>query len=176
MVWSWPGRIAEGRVVSRVTSLLDVGPTLLDLAGADPLPGVSGRNLTGFLRGSGEVADWPDEAFSEVVSEGVERPGRMVRQGPWKLNFYHGYDAPQIFNLEEDPEEFEDRAGDPACAAVRERLLARVRAGWDGDRIEAELKRRAEGRALIRRWAGRVPHDLSDFWQAPPGCNVFPEE
>ncbi len=100
----------------------------------------------------------------------------MVRQGAWKLNFYHGYDAPQLFNVAEDPEEFEDRAGDPGCAEVRERLLARVRAGWDGDWIEAELKRRSEGRALVRRWAGRVAHDLSDFWQAPSGCNVFPEE
>ncbi len=176
MVWSWPGQFGEGRVIPRVTSLLDVGPTLLEVAGTDPLPGISGRSLTGFLRGSGTVADWPDEAFSENVSEGAERPGRMVRQGPWKLNFYHGYDAPQLFHIEDDPQEFEDRAGDPACQAVRERLLARVCAGWDGDRIEAELKRRAEGRALIRRWAGRVAHDLSDFWQAPPGCNLFPEK
>ena len=23
---------------------------------------------------------------------------------------------------------------------------------------------------------GQVEHDLDDFWRAPPGCNVFPEE
>ena len=176
MLWSWPGRFPEGRVIPRVTSLLDVGPTLLDLAGADLLPGASGRSLAGFLSGSGEVEDWPDEATSENVLWGGEPAGRMIRQGPWKLNHYHGYDAPQLFNVAEDPEEFEDRAEDPACAAVRERLLARAREGWDGDRIEAELKRRADGRAVVRRWAGKVAHDLSDFWQAPPGCNVFPEE
>ncbi len=69
MIWSWPGRFGEGRV-PRVTSLLDVGPTLLDLAGADPLPGVSGRSLAGFLRGSGEVA-------------GRTRRSRRMSPGGW---------------------------------------------------------------------------------------------
>ena len=100
----------------------------------------------------------------------------MVRQGPWKLSSYHGYDEPQLFNLAEDPGEFQDRAGDPDCAEVREALLARVREGWDGGAIGPELQRRAEGRRVLRRWAGAVEHDLADFWRAPAGCNVFPEE
>ena len=53
----------------------------------------------------------------------------MIRQGPWKLNFYQGYDEPQLFNLEEDPDEFEGRAGDLVCDEVKAKLLERVRAG-----------------------------------------------
>ena len=100
----------------------------------------------------------------------------MVRQGPWKLNYYHGYDEPQLFNLDEDPLEFDDRARDPVCAEVREALLARVRDGWNGGTIRPRLQRRTEGRRVLREWAGAVEHDLADFWRAPPGCNVFPEE
>ena len=55
MIWSWPGRFRAGTVVDRVTSLLDVGPTLLDLAGAPPMKNVSGRSLSGFLLGGGDV-------------------------------------------------------------------------------------------------------------------------
>jgi len=177
MIWSWPGRLREGARVGAVTSLLDVGPTLLEMAGAELLPQVAGRSLVGFL-GEGETpAGWPDCALAEnVVTSGRERPGRMVRQGKWKLNLYHGYDQPQLFDLEGDPEEFRDRAGDPACAGIREELLARVREGWDGDAVEGTLARRDETRPLLRQWARQVPHDLTDFWRAPEGCNVFPEE
>ena len=173
MIWSGPGQAAEGRRVSAVTSLLDIGATATDLAGGEPLPDASGRSLRGFLE-DGRATDWPDVAFSENVSA-REAPGRMIRQGDWKLNLYHGYDAPQLYNLAEDPEELEDRADDPGCADVKAELMARVREGWDGEAVQDRLSSRAEGREVIRQWAGTVAHDLSDFWQAPAGCNTFPE-
>jgi len=176
MIWSWPGRLAAGKRVSAVTSLLDVGPTLLDLAAADPLSRIAGRSLRSFLEDGAPPADWPDLTLAENYSGGQERPGRMIRQGPWKLNHYHGHDRPQLFNLEEDPDEFHDRAADPACADIKEQLMERVLQGWNGDAIEATLERRTEARNLLREWGRTVPHDLSDFWQAPPGCNIFPEE
>ena len=176
MIWSWPGHLQEGRRVPAVTSLLDIGPTLLDLAGTDPLPQVAGRSLTGFLQNATPPADWPDVAFAENYNGGQERPGRMIRRGPWKLNHYHGFDRPQLFNLEEDPDEFHDRAADPSCAEVRNQLQELLLNGWDGDEIEAVLQRRSETRPLLRQWASAVPHDLSDFWRAPPDCNLFPEE
>ncbi|MDP6775629.1 MAG: sulfatase-like hydrolase/transferase [Candidatus Latescibacteria bacterium] len=177
MIWSWPGHLAEGRRVPQVTSLLDVGSTLLDLAGAAPLLGTRGRSLGAFLTGSGDAPrDWPDDALSENYSGRGEPPARMVREGPWKLNHYHGYDAPQLFNIEEDPEEFHDRAGDPACADVQARLLARAREEWDGGAIADHVASRADDREALRAWASTVEHDLSDFWQAPEGCNLFPED
>jgi len=51
--------------VGRVTSLLDIGPTLLDLAGAPPMKNVSGRSLSGFLSEGGDVKGWPDDALAE---------------------------------------------------------------------------------------------------------------
>jgi choline-sulfatase len=174
-IWSWPGRVREGARVGAVNSLLDIGPTLLDLAGAEPLPKVAGRSLRRFLE-DGLVPDWPDCALAENVNGGRERPARMLRQGKWKLNWYHGFNRPQLFDLETDPKELEDRADDPTCVAVRKELLNRALEGWDGDLIEARLRQQAATRPLLRQWGERVPHDLSNFWRAPLGCNVFPEE
>ncbi|MDA0745258.1 MAG: sulfatase-like hydrolase/transferase [bacterium] len=176
MIWSQPGRFAQRRRISQATSLLDVGPTLIDLAGGEQLPGAAGRSLRGFLEGSGKVADWTDEVISEGYNGSDEPPGRMIRSGPWKLNHYYGYEEPQLFNIKEDPEEFNDRAGDPACADVKAELLARVLEGWDGASIEPRIQRKVAGRQVVRKWAGIVEHDLDGFWQAPPGSNVFPEE
>lgn len=173
MIWSWPGHIAQGHRVSRVTSLLDVGATLIDFAGGEQLPGTSGRSLVHFLSGQDD-GSWPNEALSENYSAG-EPPGRMIRQGPWKLNYYHGYDAPQLFNLTDDPGELNDLGEDDSVREIRDRLMSRVLQGWSGEDVMARLKARAEGQGVIRKWAGTVPHDLSDFWRAPEGCNIFPE-
>ncbi len=175
MIASFPGRFEAGRRVDAVTSLLDVGPTLIDLAGGDPLPEVAGRSLRCFLEGDGRAPGWSNEVFSENYGGADEPPGRMVRQGPWKLNHYHGFDEPQLFNLDDDPDEFRDLAGDPGCADVKGALLERVLEGWRGGAIGPKLQRRAGGRRVLRRWAGAVEHDLTDYWKAPPGCNVFPE-
>ena len=175
MIWSWPEQFGAGQRVDSVTSLLDVGPTLLDVAGADPLPQAAGRSLAGFLRDPASVSAWPDEALAEIVNGGEERPARMIRRGAWKLNHYHGYEQPQLFNIEEDPQELCDRAQDSSCAAIKNELLEQVLAGWDADAIGAELESRRKGQQLLRQWAGVVEHDLSDFWRAPPGSNVFPE-
>jgi choline-sulfatase len=174
MIWSWPGHFAQGRVIDRVTSLLDVGPTLLDLLDASPLPGAAGRSLAGFLSGPGLIPDWPDEAFSEYCGLLGDRPGRMLRSGPYKLNHYHGYAQPQLFNLGQDPDELHDLRDDPAHAEVLRQFHRRVLDGWDGDRIERAMAdldaRRREAHARAERF--RTPEQ--DFWDMPPDCNVFP--
>jgi choline-sulfatase len=173
MIWSFPGRFTEGRIVDQVTSLLDVGPTLMSLAGADCPDHLAGRSLLGFLEDTGKVPDWSNEAFSENEGRLGDRPSRMIRQGPWKLNHYHGYEQPQLFNLLEDPGEFNDLRDDPNCADVLSRLHRRVQEGWDGERIATAAAdidtRRKEQYATAEPF--RTP--VKDSWEMPPGCNLF---
>ena len=176
LIVSWPGRFAAGRAVAAVTSLVDVAPTLTELTGAPPLPAATGRSLVPWLTaGAGGPPDWPEEAFAEVVP-GLGSPlARMVRRGRWKLILHEGYAAPQLFDLRRDPDELIDRGSDPACAAVREELLALARRDWSGARIEAELRRRGAGQAVLAAWyrAQRPPDP--DYWSIDPQYNRFPE-
>ncbi len=174
MIWSWPGRFHAGNTVNRVTSLLDVGPTLLDLAGATPMKNVSGRSLRGFLSGDGNVPGWPDDAFTECCGSPAGYPGRMLREGPWKIIRYHGYDEPQLFNLAEDPGEMADRRNDPACAAVRERLLKRVSEGWDGARVVNAVAQTKERRKAAFEKARAHATSTPDYWDMPQDANLFP--
>ncbi len=182
LIMSWPGRFSRSKRVGEVVSLVDVGPTLLDIAGGEPLPEVSGRSLAGFLRGSGGVPDWPDVAFSEYCGLENDGPAFMVRRGPWKLNYYHGYDVPQLFNLDADPGEWQDRAADPACANVRNELMGIVRRAWSGDVVEQAMRRKALAVKMFARWRDAIPPEARsrssapDQWKAPPGSNVFPEK
>lgn len=182
LIISWPGNFAGGKRIDEITSLLDIGPTLLDLVGAEPLPLAAGVSMAGFLTDPNSVTDWPNQVFAEYCGLLNDRPAFMVRKGPWKLNYYHGYDRPQIFNLQEDPEEITDRGSDPNYSGVREELMGIVRNHWSGDEVERAMNRKARQREILQKWRanipqGRHPKDTTqERWKAPPDCNVFPEK
>jgi choline-sulfatase len=184
LIWALPDRLlgegggAKGRTVSTLASVMDIGPTLIDLAGAPPLPHAAGRSLLPWLRGE-SASGWVDEVYAEMNGAFDVPPIRMVRQGPWKLVHFHGYETPQLFNVEEDPHELRDRGADPdpTVQRVRQELHARARAGWDPDALEATLARRAEDRAVITAWARtQRPHDPAHWTiDDPSAYNVFPD-
>ncbi|MCB2000700.1 MAG: phosphonate monoester hydrolase, partial [Rhodoferax sp.] len=51
--------------------------------------------------------------------------GFMVRDARYKFIAWDGY-ADQLFDLRDDPSEFDDRGTDPALAGVRERMRDRL--------------------------------------------------
>ena len=178
LIFSSPGQIAEGRTISNVTSLLDIGPTLVDLAGGEPMSCVRGRSLKDFLVGDGNVPTWNNTAFAELGGLQGDAPARMIRRGEWKLNYYHGYDRPQLFNLETDPGEWNDLAADSAYATIRDELLAEVRAGWSGETVLNTLETTQNDYQVLESFGrnSRVSTEVvSERWTAPDGCNVFPE-
>jgi choline-sulfatase len=179
LIFSWPGHLAEGRTVIDVTSLLDIGPTLVELAGGASMPWVSGRSLMGFLTGDGKVSDWHNTAFAELGGLRGDVPGRMIRRGPWKLSYYYGYDRPQLFNLESDPEEWNDLGDDASYAHIRDELLADVREGWSGGEVLRGIEIAQRDRHVLGEFqknARMSADDPPDRWTAPDGCNIFPEE
>lgn len=177
MIAVGPGRAAEGRTTDRIVNLTDIGTTLLELGEAEPAPFTRGRSLLGLLDPDGEgVMDGPDETFCENGTGRGDRVSRMIRSGPWKLNHYHGYDTPQLFNIEDDPGELRDLAGDPAHCAVRDELLQKVLRNWDGDAIEKELERGVQDYGVISRWGRTVRPSTPDHWKPPKGVDVFPDE
>ena len=172
---NWPGRLDAGRVVTPNVSLIDIGPTLLGMAGAPPLPGVSGRDLAPLLRGQAD--GWDDTVFAEYANlagaTSAVAPRRMVKSGPWKYNYYHGY-RPELYNLADDPQEMHDRWDDPTCADVRARLHARLRAGWDPEVVEQHLQRCAERRRLIAAWVRAAkPPEPDPLWFDTPPVNEW---
>lgn len=153
---SMPGLVNGGIASDIVCNLYDIGPTLIDFAGADPLPDTIGRSFKHALTG-GTVPDWSNETYSEHLDGGdVTMPSRMVRRGPWKYAIYHGT-APTLFNLDTDPEELVNLAGDPAFRAIEAELAERVSEGWDPDYILAENTQSQRNVRALTKW-GRAVH------------------
>ena len=156
-----PG-VAGGRQLGEVVSLVDVVATVLDLAAysADERRRwrMDGDSLAPLLRG--EAVRWKDEAFAEYTAHGTDRPRAMVRSGRWKLCYNHG--APpefELYDLEADPGEFVNRAGQSGCQQVQASLLDRILAEWgDPDTLDATIRQSQRERNLIR--AAQGPDEL----------------
>ncbi len=107
MIFAGDG-VLQGRRISGPTSLMDIGPTLCDLAGTQhKLPGTDGASIADCLRGG------PDDVDRMVVSEvggdmtfGSFGYGKMCRYLDYKLIHYEGFDYfDEMYDLSEDPHE-----------------------------------------------------------------------
>jgi len=143
---SLPARFKPARVRAHV-SLVDLLPTFLDVATASkpftPVDPIDGQSLVPLLAGTDAGAD--RSVISEYSSEGVCAASRMVREGQWKYIFTHGL-APMLFDLQTDPDELVDLAGQTQVAAVQARLHERLVRDWEPaqvhERILASQRRR----------------------------------
>jgi len=102
IVW-WPGKISENRIENQTGHVVDVLPTLLELAGR-PLPedaGIDGLSLVPLFEGRKR------EEHNYLVS-GLDK-FRMYREGPWKLVRVNG-EKWQLYHMKDDPTEIHNLA------------------------------------------------------------------
>jgi choline-sulfatase len=76
----------------------------------------------------------------------------MIRHGRYKYCHYVAY-APQLFDLESDPEELTDLAADPRYAHVVRECEQVLRAALDPEAVDARAKQRQA--ELLARHGGR---------------------
>ena len=126
-------------------SNLDILPTLAELGGIDMeaiMPWTDGQSLVPLLQGKGRT----EPVLMEYAAEGSIAPMVAIREGRYK--FVHcEIDPPQLFDLESDPAELTNLAGDPAQADRVAEFMAKVRARWDMERFDADVRE-----SQARRW------------------------
>jgi arylsulfatase A-like enzyme len=116
LLFAGPG-IPREKQTDAFCYLLDLFPTLGDLAGVKGPQGSEGVSLAPVLTGKqARVRDSIFTAYRHIQ--------RAVRDDRWKLLVYPQVNKVQLFDLQNDPGERNDLAADPAHAAEVNRLLA----------------------------------------------------
>ncbi len=166
--------VPKGRTSRTPVSLIDLYPTSLDCAGLlvpDEEKRLHGASL---FRIASEPDDSEREIFSEFHALGAKTGLFMMRRGPYKYIHYVGYD-PELFDLEDDPDERCDLSRSPAHQSVLAELKARLLLVVDPD--EADRRAKEEQAALIERHGGRdaVISIGINFASAPPGEKEYGE-
>ncbi|MGH2355275.1 MAG: sulfatase-like hydrolase/transferase [Chloroflexota bacterium] len=148
LLMRFPGDRWAGTVVREPVSLIDLLPTLEDLAGVpaeDRLP-ADGASLMGLIDGSDTA---PRTVFAEMHVEDTPVLCFMARRGRYKYIYAHGVDA-QLFDLETDPGEWRNLVGNPQYAEVEGELRAAILDRFSLDAIEADVRRSLRARRLLR--------------------------
>ena len=113
--------------------LIDLAPTLCDLAGVPAPAGFEGRSLAPLVTGdAATVAAFPERPAFTEVARGVR--GASVRSGRWRFTLWNGGAAGrQLYDYETDPEELENLAERPEHADTVRRLDALLREKFGAD-------------------------------------------
>lgn len=123
IVWS-PRRFDGGRTVDGLCQLMDLGPTILELAGVQPPESFEAESLLPALEG--EEWNGREYVFSEHARDpiltGTEFMS-MVRNKEWKLVHFLDEPGGQLFNLAEDPEEVNNLWNEAEHETVKRELL-----------------------------------------------------
>ncbi|MGV0958994.1 MAG: sulfatase-like hydrolase/transferase [Limnohabitans sp.] len=149
MLMAGPG-IQPG-VCDTPVDLLDLFPTILQCAGLDPAPEMTDRPGQSLRDIAASPTDDNRIILSEYHAAGSNSAAFMLRQGRWKYHHYVGH-APELFDLQSDPEELVNRATDPACQPVLANMEAALRRICDPQAMDALAKQ--DQRALIERLGG----------------------
>ncbi|MEX2541697.1 MAG: sulfatase-like hydrolase/transferase [Trueperaceae bacterium] len=127
IVWS-PGRIPAGEVFDQLFQWMDLGPTILQLAGIDPPSHMEARSLMPVL--TGISSEGRDYVFAEQGRDFILNETSfmtMVRSVEWKLVHFHQEAFGQLFDLTDDPEETRNLWDDPASGHIKQELLSVLR-------------------------------------------------
>jgi len=134
-----PGRIPAGATCEAFASNeLDIARTLLEAAGAEVPESFVGEDLIGMANGA-----TPREVITSQYfgTESGAYSMRMIRDDRYKFVYHPVGDMHELYDLQEDPGELNNRIDDPDLIDVQRCLKARL---WD------EMK--AQGDRLASRW------------------------
>ena len=110
LVVAGPG-IGAGERIEAPVGLLDLAPTLLDLAGFDP-PGMPTMDARSFARRPGDGGPGGGEAYAVMVRDrSVPRSGSAMVAGRYKLIDVDGR-KPELYDLAADPSEAKNLASE----------------------------------------------------------------
>ncbi len=141
MIIAAPGK-AAGQSCVRTVELIDLYPTLTDLAGIAAPKNLEGASLRPLLENP--KAEWKRPAFSQVQRGAF--PGHSVRTERWRYTEWDGgRQGAELYDHEADPQELKNLAADSKFAATVAEMKTLVKACHparvEGGKAEAGAKK-----------------------------------
>jgi arylsulfatase A-like enzyme len=129
LIVSWPGHLCQGLHSNALVELVDLVPTLLEVTG-QPIPdAVQGRSLLPILSGGSDPDDHREFVRCEY-HDALDRPfashANMLYNGRHKLVVYHGHKIGELYDLEQDPDEYENLWDRPRVASLQAALTRQL--------------------------------------------------
>lgn len=125
LIISVPGAQGNGKHSPRIVQSLDIFPTLCELCGITPPPGLQGHSLTVLLQDPQSAWDHP--AFS-VIGNNNRLAGAAIRTERYRYAEYEeGKEGAMLFDEQQDPHEMVNLIDQPEVAEVQRDLSNQLR-------------------------------------------------
>jgi choline-sulfatase len=150
LIVSSPQSYPSRRVASNV-SLVDILPTLMELGSGGTAPEtiepIDGRSLCALMRG--DDSSWDNVVLSEMLAESAVAPLVMLKRDNYKY-IYSAPDPEQLFDLQADPLEARNLAGEPRHESVRASMEVEVKSRWDLETLTEQVLASQRRRLFLR--------------------------
>lgn len=126
IVWS-PKRIQPKQRFKELVSLMDFGPTILDLAGIKVPSWMEAKSFKGLLEGNDYTPR--THIFSEHSDDLILTDTQfmtMIREKNWKLIHFVDSDEGQLFDLDNDPQELDNLWNKIEFTNIKQELLNQI--------------------------------------------------
>ncbi|GAB3260953.1 alkaline phosphatase family protein [Arthrobacter pigmenti] len=137
LIVSGPG-LPAGQQRTEPVSLVDLYPTVLDMAGLETEPDRRGHSWLPLIQDVG--SDRPNWVFSEHHGNFFKDSWYMIRTENYKYTYYCN-DHPTLYDLANDPREMTDLAPDPDFADVLGECEQALRSVLDPEAVALQAKR-----------------------------------
>jgi arylsulfatase A-like enzyme len=128
-IWADPQANGMPRRTDALASTIDISATVLERARIEPYSGMQARNLLPAVNGNGPARDAVLIQYDhQVLSPGTNEPPRVhtLIDDRYRLSVFHGTGWCELYDLVDDPGEFENLWDNPGHAATRARMLERM--------------------------------------------------
>ncbi len=129
-IMKWPGVAKPGTKSQALIQNIDYAPTFLDIAGAEIPSDMQGKSLVPVIKAEGKATpDWRDAVYYLYTGEETHHVARHdgVRDSRHKLMYFPGTKEWMLFDLEKDPQEMNNVAGEKGyetvLAAMKEKYV-----------------------------------------------------
>jgi arylsulfatase len=125
LILSYPAQYQSGLVADGLVELVDIVPTLLQSCHVPIGPGIQGKSLLPILTGQAAGDFHREYVYCEYMNSWTHDRayGTMMRTKDEKIVVYHGINTGELYDLNDDPDEFENLWDHTDHAPRRHRLL-----------------------------------------------------
>ena len=131
----------HGKATAHITELIDLYPTLADLSGLTAPRRLQGKSMLPLLKNP-KSDDWKKELAFTISRSG----GESIRTPQWRFTHWdHGKGGLELYDLKNDPGEFNNLAQDAKYAGQLEKMKrqlesTRREAGYSAARFAKKKK------------------------------------
>lgn len=158
--------IKDNNEINHPVSIMDIGDTLCDIAGASKKSFSDGNSLINYLNGNGEMSRVIYSEFVETNEDGSFTPCRMVRKDKYKLISYYKHEEHDLlFDLEKDPLELKNIKN--LKPNIYNELKTLLNTEWEPELVLKRHIQNVENQEVLGRFGTVTGSEDFERWQIP---------